>query len=343
MGHSVTIFCPHTEYRNELEILGIVVHETRQLHKVCRKTIKQLRRFLLAGHYDIIYAINSKAIPSAAFASVGYPAKLVCYRGTVSGLYRHDPTSYLTILNPRVDAVICVSQAVSDYVEKKVWRKTVKIETIYKGHQLKWYNEKAANLSEFDIPNNAFVAIAVARFRPTKGLLVLLEALNLIAHLENLHVLIVGNGTDAKVYKTALANHQMRTRIHVTGHRNDATKLIAASDVLVQASTRGEGLPRSIVESLGHGVPVISTTTGGAKEILEDEVSGYLVPTHDSPAIAQKLSYLYDNPKTTSAMSDNCRAIVRTTLSSEITAQKHIKFFHSLLDHQALPRDDQNN
>ncbi|NNL56259.1 MAG: glycosyltransferase family 4 protein, partial [Pseudomonadales bacterium] len=309
---------------------GIQTIVTGQQHKISLATIRLLRKELRRGNYDIIYATNSRSIPSAAFAAIGFGSKLVCYRGTTRGLKRRDPTSYLTLLHPRVDAVICVSQSVQQAVEKKLWHKQCQLATIFKGHELGWYQQPATNLGTLGIPGDAFVAIAAARFRPTKGLDILIQATHHLADLAKLHVLVVGSGTDTEQYVQAIAGSPMRERIHVTGLRSDAPQLIAASDVLVQASVDGEGLPRSILEGLAYGTPAISTTAGGAKEILEPGQTGFIVPTRDPQAIADKIRYLYNNREQLEQMASHCRAAIATKLSCAATAEAYENFFASV-------------
>ena len=330
-GHQLTVCSPHFDDEHYFNQAGISTVCTHQVHKISLSAIKILREELRKDDYDIVYATNSKSIPTAAFAVMGFRAKLVCYRGTTRGLYRSDPTSYLTVLHPRVDAVICVSDAVKQAVKAKIWRERCVLTAIFKGHDLDWYKESPLDLTSEGIPANAFVAVAAARFRPTKGLSVLIEAAGLLADLPNFYLLVVGSGTDEPQYKKAIESSPLRARIRLTGQRSDAPQLIAASQVLVQASTDGEGLPRAILEALAYGVPAISTTAGGAKEVLEEGQTGFVVPTHDPEAIAAKIRVLYDNPSQLAQMASACRAAISDQLSSTTTAQAYATFFESLL------------
>ncbi len=334
LGHHLTVCSPEFDDEQYFHAAGIATIRTGQSHKISISAIKALRKELHCGDYDIIYATNSKSIPSAAFAAIGSRAKLVCYRGTTRGLKRSDPTSYLTLLHPRVDAVICVSQAVQQAVSAKLWQRNCSVTTIFKGHDLSWYQQPPADLTDLSIPTNGFVAVAAARFRPTKGLDVLIEAAGMLADLPNFHLLVVGNGADQPLYLNAIANSPMRERIHLTGLRSDAPQLIAASQVLVQASIDGEGLPRSILEGLAYGVPAISTTAGGAKEILQEGQTGFVVPTQDPTAIAEKIRHLYNNPEELIQMSERCRAAISDQLSCAHTANAYAHFFESLLTPQ---------
>ena len=123
----------------------------------------------------------------------------------------------------------------------------------------------------------------------------------------------------------------MSRRIHVAGYRFDAPELIHASDILVQPSISGEGLPRAVMEAMGYGTPVVITTTGGGKEVVDDGITGYIVPTNDPQGIADKVRQLSENPDLAVQMSENCKIKLQTDLSSERTVDRYIEYFESLL------------
>ena len=331
-GHSITVFTrPNSAYTPILRDLGIKVIEQYPTKKICLPTISMIRAELRAENYDVVYALNSKTIPNAAFACIGFPVKMVNYRGTTGGLYRHDPSAYLTHLHPRVDGIICVSDAVTADIRSKVWKNKDKVVTIYKGHDLAWYQAQPADLIEFGIPKDAFVAIAVANVRPTKGLSVLIEAVGKVAHLDNFHLLLVGTGMDKEPYLTAIKNSPLGERLHVTGYRTDAPELMAASDILVQASISGEGLPRAVMEAMGYGTPAIVTVTGGSKEVVIDGVNGCVVPVKDSQAIADKIEYLYRDPALVTSMGIAAKQRLADVFTSDRTVAEHIRYFEALL------------
>ncbi len=331
-GHNITIVIGRgSVYVPRLKELGIKLLHCYPVRKICLKSIKALRHELSTNHYDIVYATTSRTIPNAAFAAIGFPVKVVAYRGTTGGLYRHDPTAYLTILHPRVDGVICVSDAVRNDVLQRVWKGKDRVVTIYKGHNIDWYNNKPADLSEFGITAEDFVLICAVNVRPSKGIDIMLEAANELAHLENLHLLLIGNGMDTEPYSSLIAGNRMKNRIHATGFRHDAPELIAASDVLVQPSRSGEGLPRAVMESMGYGVPPVVTDTGGSAEVVHDGVNGFVIPTEDANAIADRVLRLYNNPQLVKSMSAACRLTIEQEVSAEATVDKYSDYFEALL------------
>ncbi len=331
-GHNLTIVTHgNSEYAQRFRENGIEVIDGHPKHKISFKAIKLIRNLLTSRHFDILYATNSKTIPNAAFACIGLPIKLIAYRGTTSGLYRHDPSSYLTLLHPRLDGIICVSDAVRDIVTKQVWGRSKSIVTVHKGHDLAWYDKSAADLSEFGISESDFTVICVINVRPSKGLAVMLEATEHLAHLDKLHLLLVGKNIDTEPYTTLISNSKMKDRIHVAGYRQDAPELIAASDILVQPSISGEGLPRTVMEALGYGTPPVITTTGGGKEVIQNGLNGFIVPVKDPKAIAERVTQLYENPELIQRLSAQCRKTLKTTFSLQTTVENYINYFESMI------------
>ena len=330
-GHEVVIV---TDAKSELAGIyrdeGIKVIDCQPGKKISLSAIKIVRNELKSHDYDILLAMNSKSIPNGAFAAIGTNVKLVTYRGTTGGLYRHDPSAYLTHLHPRVDGVVCVSDAVREDVQKRVWSQKVKVVTIHKGHNLDWYDKSPADLNEFGISKDDFTLICAVNVRPSKGIPVMIEAANKLADIGNLHLLLVGRNMD--VYSDLIQKNRMKERIHVPGYRHDVPELIAASDVLVQPSISGEGLPRAVMEAMAYGTATILTTTGGGKEVAQDGVTGFVVPTHNSDVIAEKIRVLYNDPELLESMGRKSRERIKNDFNNESTIDAYLEYFKSLLN-----------
>ncbi|ENM3897374.1 TPA: glycosyltransferase family 4 protein [Vibrio cholerae] len=333
LGHSVTIMTQgDAEYVARFRDNGIKVIDAYPSKKICWKAIKALRTELSAYHYDIVYAMNSKTIPNAAFACIGFKkTKLVTYRGTVGGLYRHDPSAYLTHLHPRVDGISCVAQAVTDDVRKRVWKHQERVVTIYKGHDIAWYQAQPANISELGLPLDAFCVICIANARPSKGVHILLDSAKQLADLSNVHLLLVGRDMDTEQNLNLAKQSGMQERIHFLGYRKDVPELLATSTVQIQPSISGEGLPKTIIEAMAMGVPSIVTTTGGGKELLVDGESGFIVPVQDPTAIAEKIRWLYQSPEQRLQMGRHAQQRMINDFSCRASAKQHLAFFQSLL------------
>lgn len=334
LGHSVTIMTQgNAEYVSRFKECGINVIDCYPSKKICFKAIKTLRQELKRKHYDIVYAMNSKTIPNASFACIGFKqTKLVTYRGTVGGLYRHDPSAYLTHLHPRVSGISCVAQAVTDDVRKRVWLPDENVKTIYKGHDMSWYQAEPINRAELGISDDAVCAICIANARPSKGVHILLESAAQLKDIAKLYILLVGRDMDTEQNLKLAASSGMQERIHFLGYRKDVPNLLASCDMQIQPSVSGEGLPKTIIEAMAMGIPSIVTTTGGGKELILEGESGYVVPVKDSAAIAEKIRTLSSNQAQREAMGARAQQRIRDEFSTKATAKQHIAFFQSLLE-----------
>jgi L-malate glycosyltransferase len=329
-GHSVTIATQSkSQYGRIFKESGIRVIDCHPRKKLCLRTMRQIRSELKNNRYDVLYLTNSKAIPNGAFAAMGLEVNVVSYRGTTGGLYRHDPSAYLTHLHPRINGIVCVSEAVRADVAKRVWKNRAKVVAIHKGHNIEWYQEPPADLSVFGIKKNDFKVICAVNARPSKGIPVMLEAIDFLADIEDLHLLLVGKNMD--MYSPLIRKSKMTDRIHLTGYRYDAPQLIASSSVLVQPSISGEGLPRAVMEAMGYGIPCVVTDTGGGKEVVEDGVSGFVVPTNNPQAIAAQVRYLHDHPERARDISSKAKERLVRGFSCNRSTELYLEYFSSLL------------
>lgn len=330
IGYNITIMtAKNSEYASRFSEYGISIIDAKFTKKIDFKLISLIKKIAKEKNIDFIYATNSRAISNATLACFGLPAKLIIYRGTTGGLYRHDPSSYLNALNPRVDGVICVSEAVTKHVKKQIFNKNKKVETIYKGHDISWYDTESASLEGFGTDANNFNVAFVANVRPHKGLIYLLQAAKELSDIKDLHILLIGDKIDKEPYVSEIKNSGMSPRIHVTGYRNDVPSIISACDILVHASTRKEGLPRVILESLASGTPVIASANESSLEIIEDGTNGFIVPIKDANAIAQKIRKLHSSPDILKKLKYNAKNVINGKFSHKETVKKFDEYFKS--------------
>lgn len=331
-GHRVTLITDiEQEYAPNYIENGIKLIHCPPKRKISLKAIRLVRETIKKYNIDIVFATTSRTIPNAAFGSVGTTAKMVAYRGTTGGLYRRDPSTYLSLLHPRVDGVVCVSHAVEKYVRKRMWKsKLDNVVAIYKGHNLAWYTRPKTDLFEFNSHTGNFNVVCVANARPIKGLIYLIRAAQMLADLDKLHIILVGMNISTELYLSAIQKTGMGGRIHITGYRHDAPEIISACDVLVSPSIR-EGFPKAILESLAYKTPVITSANEGSMEIIDDNVNGYVIPLRDHISIAEKIRHAYNNPTDLKRLSDNCQDKFKHEFAHERTIRKYTEYFESLL------------
>ncbi len=106
-------------------------------------------------------------------------------------------------------------------------------------------------------------------------------------------------------------------RVHFLGHRDDVLRLYALMDVLVHASVRDEPFGRVIIEGMAAARPVVATRGGGTVEIVEDGVTGFLVPQGDPEAMAEAILTLLRDPERARRMGERGREVVATRFRAD--------------------------
>ncbi|MDJ0760148.1 MAG: glycosyltransferase [Woeseiaceae bacterium] len=334
-GIDITVVCPPSSQQwQRLVDAGVPVIDIPLKRNFDKQGQRRLREEIVGGNYDILHTFNSRAVTNGIAASKDLPIKIVCYRGIVGNLSFLDPMSWMRYLNPRIDRIICVCDAIRRFflnMRPKLLRMPEgRPVTIYKGHKLEWYQDEPADLAQFGIPEGAFVVACTASYRPRKGVEYLVAAMGLLPADIPAHLLLVGN-MEAKKLTRQIEDSPAADRIHLAGFRDDAPAVGAACDAFCLPSTKREGLPRSVIEAMAYGVPPIVTDSGGSPELVEHDVSGIVVQVKDPVAIAQAIERLYRNPELRRAMGDAARRRIDTDFRNEDTVTNTIALYQELV------------
>jgi glycosyltransferase involved in cell wall biosynthesis len=155
------------------------------------------------------------------------------------------------------------------------------------------YNESRVVLADVEKVNRARARadeskniLFVGRLSPEKGLSTLLDALCKLP--ETVHLTVAGSGTQMAQLQLECERKQLSRRVAFLGTASWGPQLFSlmrASDVLVLPSFT-EGLPLVLIEAMANGLPVIASAVGGIPEIVEDGISGLLVPPGDHRSLA---------------------------------------------------------
>jgi glycosyltransferase involved in cell wall biosynthesis len=105
---------------------------------------------------------------------------------------------------------------------------------------------------------------------------------------------VVGDGGNKKELEEYACQLGLGQRIVFTGFRGDVPELLSEVAISVLPSL-SEGTSNTLLESMAAGVPVIATRVGGNPEVIEDGVSGLLVPPRDSAALAAAMDRLLED------------------------------------------------
>ena len=159
------------------------------------------------------------------------------------------------------------------------------------------------------LPGDTKRIVSVGRLAAQKGHDVLLRAFAEVAREHPEWTLtIVGEGPQRQALLRLAAELGIAERVHFTGEVPEPGEMLATSDFFVMAS-RYEGFPNALLEAMACGLPVISTTSVGAQEIVTDGHDGLLTPIEDETALAQAMRRLIEDPQLRARLGRNGAAV----------------------------------
>jgi len=302
------------------------------LKKFDLSAIKELRRIIIKGGFEIMYVTYGKAITTSLFAVRGLKIKIVGYIGSLN-VHWHDPTAYLSFLNPRIDIMVCLSNAVKDHFVKQqiLTGKRDKCRVIYKGYDPAWIKvSKKISRENLGIPEDAMVVCCIAQVRRIKGIPYLIKAAGILQEDLPAYYILIGQGMDSDQIKRLIRETGRREKFRVFGFTNDVFSYIDLCDLYIQPSIT-EGLGRSIIEAMCLKKPVIVTDSGGTRDLVENGINGFIIPVKSPEAIAEKISWCYRNRSKLTEMGEKSHAIVNKKLSPATTVEQTYNLFKELL------------
>ncbi|HEY0839720.1 MAG TPA: glycosyltransferase family 4 protein [Vulgatibacter sp.] len=160
---------------------------------------------------------------------------------------------------------------------------------------------------ELALPPGARIVTMIAEFTPNKRHRDLVDALALMKRRDT-HLLFAGTGEEEIPVELHAFKRGVFDRVHFLGVRDDVPRLLAASDLAVLPSAR-EGMPRSVMEALCLGVPVVGTNVRGTRDLLASG-AGEIVPVGDVEALARALRKVLRDPARRRAMSARGKEVI---------------------------------
>lgn len=148
--------------------------------------------------------------------------------------------------------------------------------------------------------------LMVARFAAQKDHETLFRALATLGDLD-WRLDLVGTGPLEESVRAKARSLGLSERVQFLGMREDVPELIAGSQAYLLIS-HWEGFPRSILEALRGGLPVVASDVGGVREAVIEGDTGFLIPENDDVRLADRLRTLIADPALRASMGQAARA-----------------------------------
>jgi glycosyltransferase involved in cell wall biosynthesis len=291
-----------------------------------------LARLIRAEGIEIVHCQKGKARTLALLAGliVRIPV-LVLNRGVSFPLDRWNRLGYTT---RRVTAVVAVCESIKrGLVAAGVDGK--KVEVIYSGTDIGRFHPGVdggrirAELG-LEAGHTLVTQIGIRSWRGNDDVLDAMVCVHQAA--PHARLLFVG----APPPRIPILREKARQRglsgiVSIFGHRDDIPEILAASDLVVDASYAGLGLTGSLREALAVETPVVGTNLEGIPELISDGETGLLVPPRNPEALAQAILRMIENPTRTKAMARAGRKRVEAQFSTAVKVRRTEALYERLL------------
>ena len=280
---------------------------------------------------------NNEMIAGVLLRSLGWPLKLVF----TSAAQRHH--SWITRwLIRRMDAIIATSDISASYLKREATVIPHGVDTeIYAPPQ-----HRAAAFAESGLPG-AYAIGCFGRVRAQKGSDLFVEAMcRLLPRYPDFTAVMVGAVTPEQ---TAFAN-DLRRRIDAAGLNS---RIVITGELSIEEvqrwyqrltiyafTSRNEGFGLTLIEAMAAGAALVAARAGAAELVVEDGLTGVLVPTGDADALAAALEPLMRDPAAAMAMGTRARQRVIARFSLDAEANRIAEVYRNLLEGTARRESD---
>lgn len=310
------------------------------------------RRFLRRERFDVIHSHRDLALRFATFGAMGnQPPVFVTNRGTTYLLRPFSLARYL-FRRPGLHRVVAVAEAVKDALIESGPLPPEKIDVIYGSVDTEYFDpariDPATARAAFSIPSGAYVVGTVATYASKKGYDIFFRAAaevvrkwqkerGEIAASHPPVFLVVGGGVEKKM-ASLVESLGLRDRVIFAGHCEDIPRALAAMNIFVCASTKGEGLTGTIREAMAMRLPCISSDVSGNREIIYDGRTGLLVEGGDADALASAIQELAADPSLAAKLADAGYHLIQEEFTDTIRGDRIVNLYAAVLASSAKSR-----
>jgi glycosyltransferase involved in cell wall biosynthesis len=170
-----------------------------------------------------------------------------------------------------------------------------------------------------DFPNFSHYLITICRLEKQKNIPLLLQSIKIVlTKFPKAAMIIVGSGTEENKIKKLIHKEKLEKNIIMENWTDDPYSYYKTADLFVMSSDY-EGFPRTVIESIACHCPVVMTNQGSAREFIENNINGWVVPTRSPISLANAVIDALEHPEKRKSISEKAYHDLDKLLTKEQT------------------------
>ena len=301
-----------------------------------RQEVGRLARFMTRFRPDVVNPHLFRSTVVAAPVARWHGARVVeTYHGREGWRRGPGPLRFLPdrLVSRLLHRVIAVSEAARTFLIRGKGYRAETITVVPNGRDLSVFTPGTAREAvrkELGLDGAVPLVGVVGRLEPQKGHIHLLDAWPaVLREVPDARLLLVGDGSLRGALVERTRAHGLETSVIMAGFRADVPRVLDAIDVLCLPSLY-EGMPLTAIEAAAMARPVVATAVDGTPEVVQEGVTGRLVPPADPPALARALAELLGRPDRAREMGRAGRALVLERFDLDRQVEATARVYRSL-------------
>ncbi len=334
---SVATFRIDPEIQKHISVPVYLFRWRRVYHLDALKAASRLRKLIRKEKVDIVQTYFETSNLWGGLIAKLSGAMLLSSRRDMGILRSSKHALAYRLVNRISDRVLAVSEEVKRFCVNEDRIDPRKVEVVYNGVDLQHVAATVLQAGQFagaEWADAQHIITCVANVRRIKGIDVLVRtAQRVCREIPGAVFLIAGSLYERDYSKEVQALVQslgLEKNVKLLGFVEDPVPLLKMSSAFCLLS-RSEGFCNALLEAMACGVPSVVTRVGGNPEAVTDSQNGFLVPTEDDQAAAERILYLLRNPERAAQIGEAARTDVHSRFSAETMIKKLIGVYGDLL------------
>jgi glycosyltransferase involved in cell wall biosynthesis len=326
-GHNVVVVSFYnykSEITKRLKEHGIHIIYLGKKKGFDSSIINKLRKIFIDEKPEIVHT-HRYVLPYVFLASIGLPPKIIHTVHNVADkeVERKQQAIQKILFHTTKITPVAISPIVKESIAKRYNITNNQIPMIFNGIDLK----KCIPKTDYDLHDNITI-LHIGRFSPQKNHMRLIDSFETVQRkYPNAYLSLIGEGELETSIKKYVREKGLSDFVRFLGTTGNVYPYLSNSDLFVLSSNY-EGMPLTLIEAMATGIPIVSTEVGGISDMIENGVSGKLVPCN-CESISNALLSLLSNEEERRSLGEKARADSKK-FSQEIMTENYLELYEKV-------------